>query len=374
MEQNNGIQSYNSYALNNLNINLSDFPTIIANTCNNITVCDQKVNKALEDAGKAKSTAEIAANKEHTFWKGKGKTLDALQNAAITLAQSQLSSTEAIEQCFNNQKIMANSIAYLFAMGCINMTANRTVVREIQMRLSNASKEELSEFARQELQNVILQLKAQEDLYNRIEKHASLLKDQDENIDELNKAVNTLQNKYGNLDEKIAQIIDKATKDLQVNVNKSEEFKQQAFKILTSVQETSAKFQSDYQIKTKKIEDNTTTSLKMIDGKVKDFESNANTCRKDLEGVINKATSDFQESVPHAIAKLDEDASKRKEELNKAVIEAQNTFKTQLEAQEESFQKELASIRKRQNRKLILTPIVSILVSSGIAAVLSSYL
>lgn len=374
MEQNNGIQSYNSYALNNLNINLSDFPSIIANTCNNIAVCDQKVEGAMKNAEQAKSTAEIAANKKHGFWSGKGDTLDALQNAAITLAQSQLSSTEAIEQCFNNQKIMANSIAYLFAMGCINMTANRTVVREIQMKLSNASKEELSEFARQELQNVILQLKAQEDLYNRIEKHASLLKDQDENIDELNKAVNTLQNKYGNLDEKIAQIIDKATKDLQVNVNKSEEFKQQAFKILTSVQETSAKFQSDYQIKTKKIEDNTTTSLKMIDGKVKDFESNANTCRKDLEGVINKATSDFQESVPHAIAKLDEDASKRKEELNKAVIEAQNTFKTHLEAQEESFQKELASIRKRQNRKLILTSIVSILVSSGIAAVLSSYL
>lgn len=374
MEQNNGIQSYNSYALNNLNINLSDFPTIIANTCNNITVCDQKVNKALEDAGKAKSTAEIAANKEHTVWKGKGKTLDALQNAAITLAQSQLSSTEAIEQCFNNQKIMANSIAYLFAMGCINMTANRTVVREIQMRLSNASKEELSEFTRQKLQNVILQLKAQEDLYNRIEKHASLLKDQDENIDELNKAVNTLQNKYGNLDEKIAQIIDKATKDLQVNVNKSEEFKQQAFKILTSVQETSAKFQSDYQIKTKKIEDNTTTSLKMIDGKVKDFESNANTCRKDIEGVINKATSDFQESVPHAIAKLDENAAIRKEELYKVVTEAQNRFKAQLDEHEKAFQKELSTIRKKQSRKLLLTSFISIIVSAGIAVALSLYL
>lgn len=373
MEQNNGIQSYDSYALNNLNINLSDFPTIIANTCNNITVCDQKVYKALKDAGKAKSTAEIAADMKHGPFSGKSATLDALQNAAVTLAQSQLSSTEAVEQCFNNQKIMANSIAYLFAMGCINMTANRTVVREIQMKLSNASKEELSEFARQELQNVILQLKAQEDLYNRIEKHASLLKDQDENIDELNKAVNTLQNKYGNLDEKIAQIIDKATKDLQVNVNKSEEFKQQAFKILTSVQETSAKFQSDYQIKTKKIEYNTTTSLKMIDGKVKDFESNANTCRKDLEGVINKATSDFQESVPQAIAKLDEDAATRKEELNNSVTEAQKNFKVQLEEQQKAFQKELNVIRKKQNRKFVLTSIVSILVSAGIAAVLSFF-
>lgn len=52
----------------------------------------------------------------------------------------------------------------MFALGAANIAANRSVVRELELKLKGATKEELDEFARNEILTVIKQLKAQEDI------------------------------------------------------------------------------------------------------------------------------------------------------------------------------------------------------------------
>ncbi|MCQ2191715.1 MAG: hypothetical protein MJZ23_02465 [Paludibacteraceae bacterium] len=190
-EYNNYSTSLNSYVNSNVSIQLSQIPSLITNTFQNIESCDSKITSALEDAKDAQDDARYAYNKDHGLFSGKGDTLDALQTAAKTLAKAQSTTVDGLKMCFDNQKAMAQSIQYLFALGCVNMAANRTVVREIQMKLQNASREQLSELAKQELQNVILQLKAQENLYNRIEKHSEALRSHDNLISSIKSDLNS---------------------------------------------------------------------------------------------------------------------------------------------------------------------------------------
>jgi chromosome segregation ATPase len=76
---------------------------------------------------------------------------------------------------------------YLFGLGVSNIAANRSVVRQLELKLKGASKEELSELARQELLNVVKQLKAQEDIMEKQSKLSSKVHDHDKRIKEQEK-------------------------------------------------------------------------------------------------------------------------------------------------------------------------------------------
>lgn len=52
----------------------------------------------------------------------------------------------------------------MFGLGVSNIAVNRTIVRELELRLEHASEEEIDDMARQELLNVVHDLKAQEDI------------------------------------------------------------------------------------------------------------------------------------------------------------------------------------------------------------------
>ena len=65
---------------------------------------------------------------------------------------------------FEYQKKLGEITKYLFGLGVTNIAMNRSVVRELELKLQGASAEELDEFARRELLGVVKQLKAQEDI------------------------------------------------------------------------------------------------------------------------------------------------------------------------------------------------------------------
>ena len=88
---------------------------------------------------------------------------------------------------------MTQAIRYLFGLGVSNLAANRTVVRELELKLKNASKEELSELARQEITNVILQLRAQEDMQNRLNGHDKLLQEHKSRIESMNDNISSFK-------------------------------------------------------------------------------------------------------------------------------------------------------------------------------------
>ena len=178
------------------NISIEQLPTIIGNTFKDISEVDRKISNAVSRADEAKKLADEASQKNagwSFFGSDKKEAIEALQSAAISQANALSDSVDANKELFNNQKKMSEALRYLFGLGVANMAANRTVVRELELKLKNASHEELSELARQEIINVILQLRAQEDMQYKLENHDRILREHKGEIDKILGEINSFE-------------------------------------------------------------------------------------------------------------------------------------------------------------------------------------
>ena len=165
-----------------LNVNQSELPKIITNQWSSIERLDRKVKQSMQKANDAKDLADRAWNQSAGFGHKK-EAIESLQTASVALAESQVQTVEAQKLSFEYQKQLSEITKYLFALGVSNIAANRTVVRELQLRLKDASESEISELAKREIFSVISQLKAQEDIMEKQEKMSKLLHEHDNNFD-----------------------------------------------------------------------------------------------------------------------------------------------------------------------------------------------
>ena len=205
------------YNLPQLNISIEQLPTIIGNTLEHISEVDRKISNAVSRAEEAKKLADEASQKNagwSFFGSDKKEAIEALQSATVSQANALSDSVDANKELFNNQKKMSKALFYLFGLGVANMAANRTVVRELELKLKNASQEELSELARQEITNVILQLRAQEDMQYKLENHDRILREHKVDIDKILGEINSFE-------ERCKDILDR-TETLQDDVSKKE--------------------------------------------------------------------------------------------------------------------------------------------------------
>lgn len=198
-------------------ISIEQLPVIIGNTFKHISEVDRKISNAVSRAEEAKKLADEASQKNagwSFFGSDKKEAIEALQSATVSQANALSDSVDANKELFNNQKKMSEALRYLFGLGVANMAANRTVVRELELKLKNASQEELSELARQEITNVILQLRAQEDMQYKLENHDRILREHKVDIDKILGEINSFE-------ERCKDILDR-TETLQDDVNKKE--------------------------------------------------------------------------------------------------------------------------------------------------------
>ena len=205
------------YNLPQQKISIEQLPAIIGNTFKHISEVDRKISNAVSRAEEAKKLADEASQKNagwSFFGSDKKEAIEALQSAAISQANALSDSVDANKELFNNQKKMSEALRYLFGLGVANMAANRTVVRELELKLKNASQEELSELARQEITNVILQLRAQEDMQYKLENHDRILREHKVDIDKILGEINSFE-------ERCKDILDR-TETLQDDVSKKE--------------------------------------------------------------------------------------------------------------------------------------------------------
>ena len=199
------------------NISIEQLPTIIGNTFKHISEVDRKISNAVSRAEEAKKLADEASQKNagwSFFGSDKKEAIEALQSATVLQANALSDSVDANKELFNNQKKMSEALRYLFGLGVANMAANRTVVRELELKLKNASQEELSELARQEITNIILQLRAQEDMQYKLENHDRILREHKVDIDKILGEINSFE-------ERCKDILDR-TETLQDDVSKKE--------------------------------------------------------------------------------------------------------------------------------------------------------
>ena len=192
-----------------LNLKSEDLPLVISKTINGVAEIDKKIKQSEEKAIKATESAKIAKNKKagwSLFGSNKKEAIEALQIAVSDQADALYDSIETNKEQFDNQKKMIKSIQYLFGLGVANMAANRTVVRELEMKLRNASKEELSELAKAEIEGVILQLRAQEDMWKRIENNDAILREHKVDIDKTTLSLESIKRSTQTAIDTISQL------------------------------------------------------------------------------------------------------------------------------------------------------------------------
>jgi chromosome segregation ATPase len=193
------------------NITPNQVPQIVSQNVEVINNAAKQIKTFKAKAESAKQTAISAYNKEAGFglFKSNQKNaIEALQGAVKNQAETICSMSTVHDNILKAQAVMANSIKGLFMMGCMSLTANRMVVRELELKMKNARPEQLSELARQELQNTLTQLKAQEDTLVKQEKMGNELHEQSSKIKILESEKNSLTSKIANISSQIKEIVE----------------------------------------------------------------------------------------------------------------------------------------------------------------------
>lgn len=209
-----------------VSINVGDIPDIIASSIDNISKLESQVRNAEESANKAMDYVggrmTRYEEKGMLFWKWRsGDTKDIIedtQEAVEKLATAQHVSVEALKKSFEFQKKLAETSKYLFDLGCANITVNRIAVRAIELKLSGASKETLSDLAKQEMMAIVKQLKEQEDilkkqefLNSKVKEHTSRLDGKDTVDKEHSEKIESLSKTNEHHHQKLSEIHDVLT-------------------------------------------------------------------------------------------------------------------------------------------------------------------
>lgn len=200
--------------------------------------------------------------------------IDAIDNNAL-----------ATKALFNNQILLANASKQLYALGVMGIASNRIVVREIRLRLKNASQEELDDLARKELESVVNELEKQKALEEKVDhitetigKRATrysaatgIMKDLQKIDDDLQKHDDDLQKHYDILKEiknaisstesNISKLFDKTTQLASTIEHNREEASKNVDTITNSLSDLSVEVEKKY----KKIETDTTEHQKRLE-------------------------------------------------------------------------------------------------------------
>lgn len=161
---------------NLISINESDVPKLIEDQFNIMNNLKQHLDLAKSKSCDAEALAKNAKDKKVGFF-NKKETIEGIINTQMSLSEATLSNTLVLEKTFEYQQALTNITKYLFGLGVSNIAVNRSIVRELELRLNDASSDELDEFARRELVNVVKDLKSQEDLIKKQTDFSSKLRD-----------------------------------------------------------------------------------------------------------------------------------------------------------------------------------------------------
>ena len=238
MKKENGVAVQGNTTMD-LTVQEKDVPTIISQQFDLIKKLDSKVRNAVEKAERAKSSAEYAGSMSTGLFQKK-KAIDALQDSNEDMAYAVEALSDAQQIQFEFQTKLAEITKYLFMLGVTNIAMNRSVVRELELKLKGASRSKLSELAKSEVLGVVKQLKAQEDIMIKQEKleetvkaHSKKLAAQEEvekRQQELEKAIKEYDKKFASNDMKDSEQDEHISEIEKVNIEQEKKIGLQAEK------------------------------------------------------------------------------------------------------------------------------------------------
>lgn len=317
---------------------------MLADLKNEMEQAAKKAEEAVNSANKAKNTkvGAISSNK---------KPIEALQAATVDLADAISTNIEADELSFKYQQTLSEITKYLFALGVSSIAKNRSIVKELQLKLENASEEELDEMALKEVTAVIEQLKAQQDteikcenLRKRVGEHDITLKNlEQEHItyrnklkSEITKCTAELSEADTKLDHKINDYRNKLfaiNKEVDGKIKDCVNHLSESDKTLENKIKDSAKALSEEDKRLENKIDNCTNTLSATD---KDLERKIEDCKKQLSDVNNALESKIKDcknqlsNANNALESKIEDCKKQLSDVNNALESKIEDCKKQL--------------------------------------------
>ena len=184
------------YSVKIENIDAKEVPGLIQSQFSLIGEIKKRVDKAVKSAYSVKRTV---VNQVGGKAKGTKQSIEDLNLASITIANAQLDAMTAQQISFEYQQKLAEITRFLFCLGLTNITMNRVVVKELELKLREASEEELDNLARSEIEGLLKQLKAQQDLEHKQKELVKNVKEQQDRLDEQEKLIHDLQQKVDSL-------------------------------------------------------------------------------------------------------------------------------------------------------------------------------
>ena len=166
--------------LENINISEDELPEVISEQFKTIVEIDKRIAEAEISCTTAKETADKMILAKALNQKD---AINATQDAVRSLAEAQTALSEAQRMLFENQQKMADGMRYLLVLGASSIAMNRVVIAELEAKLRQATKEQLSEKARVELIDVVRLLREQESAFSKQDRMSDQIKSHGKEIE-----------------------------------------------------------------------------------------------------------------------------------------------------------------------------------------------
>ncbi|NLL30269.1 MAG: hypothetical protein GX258_04355 [Clostridiales bacterium] len=336
-------------------IKQEDLPVVLSSQFDKLTVLETNVQKAVKSAVKAKEKAQDAQVKMGIFNYSKKEAINLLQSASEGLAEGLMTAAEAQKVSFEYQTKLTEITKFLFGLGVSNIAMNRSVVRELELKLKGASEEEISDLAKQELRNVILQLKAQEDIMikqeelkgkvknhhyqlesintqlDNIEKleeeqdtlifsHSKKLLKYEEIFEEQNKKNALLKEEISDNTSKINELENSLKQQGQLFLKKNNAFDKKYSEITKELQEEVSDLTNTTNKDRETIKNDISSLMESMNREISLVKENLHKTETDLSNELNS----IEEKLINTISELKEEISKKDKEVNNKLTDLKN--------------------------------------------------
>lgn len=172
-----------------------------------------------EDAKKSESSAQASSEiSSGVAFFANRKAITALQKSQMETSSALTTMTKLQNEVLKFQEKIMQALKTLYALGTLNIVANRSVYRRLEQKLKGASKNELSDFAKKEVLNVMQQLNDQQDIFIKQKKLEANIREEHENREKDNEL---LRAKISFIEGELEKL--KNDKEKEINDNSSGE-------------------------------------------------------------------------------------------------------------------------------------------------------
>lgn len=168
--------------IENMDINEESLPEAVSAQFQAISEIDKRIQESERNCATAKEIADKMVLAKALNQKD---AINTTQDAVRSIADAQTALSDAQKILFENQQKMANGMRYLLMLGASNIAMSRIVITELEAKLKQATKEQLSKNAREELINVIKLLREQESAFSRQDRLSEQIKIHSSNIEDI---------------------------------------------------------------------------------------------------------------------------------------------------------------------------------------------